>query len=110
MQDVVDRHNQYRSLHGVPALAHDPSLAASARAWAERCVFQHSGPGENMAMGYGTMAGTNAWYDEVGGGWGAPAPGGRAVYHVLTVAPPCGVWPLPCSWRPQAGMEASAQP
>jgi hypothetical protein len=98
MQDVVNRHNQYRLLHSVPALAHDPSLAASAQAWADRCVFQHSGPGENMAMGYGTRAGTDAWYDEVGreaaggrrrGAGGVP-PGPR------TVAPPCCVRPLPC--------------
>ena len=67
MQEVAERQNYYRSLHGVPALAYDPALAASAQAWADRCVFQHSGPGENMAMGYGTMAGTDAWYDEVRG-------------------------------------------
>ncbi len=55
----------------MPALTYDPALAQSAQAWADRCVFQHSGPGENMAMAYGTMAGTDAWYNEVRGSRGA---------------------------------------
>ncbi len=58
----------YRAAHQVGPLAWSASLAADAQAWAQRCVFQHSGPGECLAMGHATWTdAVNAWYIEVGG-------------------------------------------
>jgi hypothetical protein len=47
---VLDLHNAYRARHHAPPLAWDASLAASAQAWADRCVFQHSGPGGELSV------------------------------------------------------------
>jgi hypothetical protein len=40
----------YRARHSVPALTWSASVASSAQAWANRCVFAHSrsGYGENI--------------------------------------------------------------
>lgn len=68
---ALDQHNKQRSKHGVPALAWDAKLAASAQAWADKCPNGHSGTsgvGENMAWGYANFpAAIDAWYNEVSG-------------------------------------------
>jgi hypothetical protein len=47
---ILSLHNSLRAKHGAAPLAFNGQLAASAQAWADRCVFQHSGPGENLAQ------------------------------------------------------------
>ena len=62
----LDLHNAYRARHHAPPLAWDDALAASAQSWANNCVFQHSGPGENLAQNFGSWdAVVDAWYNEV---------------------------------------------
>lgn len=69
--DILALHNIYRCMHGAPALEWDATVAASAQAWADRGVYEHStgGPyGENLAWGYPSRSGTastKAWYNEV---------------------------------------------
>lgn len=69
-QVVLAKHNALRALHCAPALRWDASLAATAQASANRCVFQHSknGFGENLAMGtsgaYPPESQVQLWYDE----------------------------------------------
>ncbi|ORY86713.1 CAP domain-containing protein [Leucosporidium creatinivorum] len=53
-QQALDEHNRFRALHGAVALKWDPTLAAAATTWGNKCVFEHSrgavGPyGENLA-------------------------------------------------------------
>jgi hypothetical protein len=38
LEGTTSAHNQVRAAHGVPPLVWDPSLAATAQAWAEQCV------------------------------------------------------------------------
>jgi hypothetical protein len=40
LEGTTAAHNQVRAAHGVPPLVWDPSLAATAQAWAEQCVDQ----------------------------------------------------------------------
>ncbi|GLI64263.1 hypothetical protein VaNZ11_007465 [Volvox africanus] len=57
---ILDAHNKYRLWSGVPNLTWSDELAASAQAWSDKCVFEHShGPyGENLVLGtFRTMAG-----------------------------------------------------
>lgn len=54
LQDVLNLHNTLRARHGAPALAWDASIAASAQAWADRCVFGHGASGENLAQNFPT--------------------------------------------------------
>lgn len=78
MQEVLDRHNLYRCMHGVPALEWDHAIAANAQAYADRGVYKHSKNsqrvvngvplGENLAWGYPERSGldsTVAWYSEI---------------------------------------------
>ncbi len=71
-QVALDKHNQLRAKHCVPALAWSAQLAATAQRWANACVFSHSnnGLGENLAMGtsgaFPPDAQIQSWYDEVG--------------------------------------------
>lgn len=44
-QRVLDLHNQARAARGTGALSWSPSLASSAQAYANRCVFQVSWDG-----------------------------------------------------------------
>jgi uncharacterized protein YkwD len=46
-------HNKARAAHGAKPLKWSDSLAAKAQSWANKCKFQHSGPGENLAAGTG---------------------------------------------------------
>jgi len=77
MQAALDKHNEYRCMHGVPALTWDADIAASAQAWADNGVWAHSPKprvingehiGENLAWGGPTRSAlhaTVAWYDEI---------------------------------------------
>jgi uncharacterized protein YkwD len=67
---MLNAHNSLRAKHGVPPLSWSASLANTAQAWADRCVFEHSnaGLGENLAQGTGDYSGANAvndWYNEI---------------------------------------------
>ncbi len=69
IQEWLDAHNTYRSLHGVPPVIWSATLAASAQAWADTCTWAHSGSiyGENMAGASYVMTPTqvvNLWYSE----------------------------------------------
>jgi len=48
-------------------LTWDDALAAPAQSWANGCVFERSGPGENLAAGTGDFdaaAAAQSWVDE----------------------------------------------
>ncbi|KIZ02292.1 hypothetical protein MNEG_5669 [Monoraphidium neglectum] len=63
---ILSLHNSLRAKHGAAPLAFNGQLAASAQAWADRCVFQHSGPGENLAQYFpDPLQAVQAWYDEI---------------------------------------------
>jgi hypothetical protein len=67
---MLNAHNALRAKHGVPPLSWSASLAKTAQAWADRCMFEHSnaGLGENLAQGTGDYSGANAvndWYGEI---------------------------------------------
>jgi len=67
-QEALSRHNTYRSKHNVPDLAWSDGLASSAQEWADGCRIPmvHSGAGENLAYGFGSIgAAIDAWYNEV---------------------------------------------
>lgn len=83
-------HNEYRALHGAPALAWDEGLAKMAQDWANGCKFAHGGTdrgtGQNLYASSGSMssyggdylsAPTKAWYGEepqyAKGGYKEPA-------------------------------------
>jgi len=78
MQQVLDKHNVYRCMHGVPALTWDADIASSAQAWADNGQYKSSAAessivnaeqlGENILWGYPAFTGTAstvAWYSEV---------------------------------------------
>ena len=44
-QAYLDGHNNYRKLHGANPLSWNSELSSTAQAWANKCVFQHSGAG-----------------------------------------------------------------
>lgn len=50
MSQVLALHNALRARHGASPLSWSASLAAASQDWANRCVFQHSGGGENLAQ------------------------------------------------------------
>lgn len=47
-QRTLDLHNQARAARGTGALSWSPSLASSAQAYANRCVFQVSWDGSRL--------------------------------------------------------------
>eukprot|EP00405_Crypthecodinium_cohnii_P001111 CAMPEP_0194760318 /NCGR_PEP_ID=MMETSP0323_2-20130528/13251_1 /TAXON_ID=2866 ORGANISM="Crypthecodinium cohnii, Strain Seligo" /NCGR_SAMPLE_ID=MMETSP0323_2 /ASSEMBLY_ACC=CAM_ASM_000346 /LENGTH=413 /DNA_ID=CAMNT_0039681531 /DNA_START=30 /DNA_END=1271 /DNA_ORIENTATION=+ len=78
MQQVLDKHNVFRCMHGVPAFTWDADIAANAQSWANNGVYEHSDGstriingeqcGENLAIGTALTDGTQAvqmWYDEI---------------------------------------------
>jgi len=71
MQDALNYHNYYRSLHGVDDLQWDTGVEAQAQEWADGCriPLEHSsgtGNGENLAYGQGGMhEAIKAWYNEI---------------------------------------------
>lgn len=68
---VLAAHNALRAQHGVPALKWSASIAKTAQAYADQCVFEHSGTdlGENLATGttgaYSPAQFVNDWYSEI---------------------------------------------
>jgi len=89
-QEILQAHNFYRCLHGVPPLQWHARVADYAQAWVNRGVFEHSdsyrsplGPmGENLYGSSHLPAGAgaaSAWYGEsagyVYGSAGSPATG-----------------------------------
>jgi uncharacterized protein YkwD len=80
--DFVAAHNRRRCKHSVPLITWDPTVEASARAWASKCVFQHSsgsGYGENIAYMSGTKPTAEdfmkMWYDSEIVNYNYDAPG-----------------------------------
>jgi uncharacterized protein YkwD len=70
MDAVLARHNEHRAKHHASPLVWDEGLAASAQAWADNCVFEHSGTagaGENLAYGANLVGSVDMWYNEVSG-------------------------------------------
>lgn len=78
MQAVLDKHNVYRCMHGVPLLKWSEQIAKNAQDWANKGTYAHSSNpsrvlnnmqlGENIAWGYPTYTGTDstiAWYSEI---------------------------------------------
>ncbi|GAA6046426.1 hypothetical protein JCM3770_004915 [Rhodotorula araucariae] len=67
----LSMHNEFRAKHGVSALTWNAELASTAQAWADKCVFEHSGgdSGENIAAwtenSSDVSQGVQMWYDEV---------------------------------------------
>ncbi|MDY0042555.1 MAG: CAP domain-containing protein [Desulforhabdus sp.] len=53
IQQWLQAHNNYRALHGAPAVTWSDTIAANAQDWANSCPSGHSstGYGENMAAG-----------------------------------------------------------
>lgn len=69
IQEWLQKHNIYRTLHGVPEVTWSNTVAASAQAWANTCPSGHSGTGygENIAWAtndIGVSAVVKLWYDE----------------------------------------------
>ena len=72
IQQWLQAHNTYRTLHGVSPVTWSDTVAASAQAWANTCPTAHSGSGygENMAfassVSYNPGASTivQLWYSE----------------------------------------------
>ena len=72
MAGITRFHNVVRAEVGVPGLTWDPTIAATAQAYAAKCVFQHSGTaglGENLAAyappgGHTASAPVNDWASE----------------------------------------------
>lgn len=78
MKAVLDQHNIYRCMHGVPLLTWDEDIARNAQKWADNGVWDHSSKesrvvngercGENLAWEYPTRSGkasTVSWYSEI---------------------------------------------
>ena len=79
MQSVLNRHNKYRCMHGVPLMTWDPVIAANAQAWADMSmgVMKHSphtsrsniggfwALGENLALGVTDAVAVDLWYSEI---------------------------------------------
>ncbi|KAE8231338.1 hypothetical protein CF326_g3649 [Tilletia indica] len=69
-ESALSRSNQYRALHGAQPFAWDASLATSAQAAADTCLFEHTTGdyGENLAAGTGALTYPGAidlWYQEI---------------------------------------------
>mmetsp|Transcript_34257 Transcript_34257/g.86627 ORF Transcript_34257/g.86627 Transcript_34257/m.86627 type:complete len:500 (-) Transcript_34257:315-1814(-) len=79
MQEILDRHNKYRCLHGAPPMSWNDEIAQNAQAWATSTLgeMQQSpwhrrshisgfwGLGENLAQGVTNASAVDAWYDEI---------------------------------------------
>lgn len=79
MQAVLDRHNMYRCMHGVPLMVWNTAIAANAQAWAEATGGEmvHSSfearsgvggfwaVGENLAWGVIDAGAVDMWYGEI---------------------------------------------
>ena len=71
--DYLAAHNQLRARHCVPPMVWDAELAAQAKAWANRCMFEHDpsagSVGENLYYESPRLrdvkAGVDDWYSEI---------------------------------------------
>jgi len=63
--------NGARANVGVPALTWSADIATGAQAWANKCNFQHGGPGvwstlgQNIAASWGSPVNAQGWLDEI---------------------------------------------
>lgn len=69
IEEYLTGHNDFRAKHGADPLTWSTELASTAQAWADKCVFEHSGGefGENLAAGsgdYSISSGIEAWTSE----------------------------------------------
>mmetsp|Transcript_84403 Transcript_84403/g.229152 ORF Transcript_84403/g.229152 Transcript_84403/m.229152 type:complete len:264 (-) Transcript_84403:425-1216(-) len=77
-QSILDRHNKYRCMHGVPLMTWDDRIAQNAQQWARTTGtnFEHSSQeqrniagigyvGENLAMGVTDAKAVDAFYNEI---------------------------------------------
>lgn len=78
-KEILDRHNQYRCMHGVQDLTWSDALAKSAQKWAQKTNgnMDHSSDqwrsdvggfryaGENLAWGATDAHAVDIWYDEI---------------------------------------------
>jgi len=70
---ILEEHNKYRCMHGVPPLSWSAALAQQAQQWADqqggKMVHSHApGVGENLYWSSGTpspAAAVKSWYDEI---------------------------------------------
>merc|ERR1719265_125557 len=79
LANVLDAHNKYRCMHGVPLFKWNPAIAAKAKQWAQQTggAMRHSPGsfrkgvggfsylGENLASGATGANGVKMWYDEI---------------------------------------------
>lgn len=77
MTPLLDAHNAYRRTHSVPEVQWDNTVAASADAYASKCIWQTDAAntvfGETLYVGGGdgfdenkaVAAATKSWYDEL---------------------------------------------
>ncbi|KAG0378508.1 hypothetical protein BGX24_003633 [Mortierella sp. AD032] len=68
IQSILDTHNKYRKMHGVPDVTWNAEAAKFGDNYLQPCAFKHSGGkyGENLAAGQKDFpAAIKAWYDEV---------------------------------------------
>merc|ERR1719316_1873263 len=90
---ILDRHNKYRCMHGLPLLKWSKEIEKNARAWAQatggkmkhsssqsrKGVAGHSYLGENLAYGAIDKKGVDLWYDEI-----KLTPGGKGTISGFT--------------------------
>ncbi|XP_023323602.1 Golgi-associated plant pathogenesis-related protein 1 [Eurytemora carolleeae] len=71
-KEVLDEHNKYRRMHGVPPLTLSTSMCNKAQNYADKLTsigwLKHSGPGENLSQRGVSPSGkeiVSAWYNEI---------------------------------------------
>ena len=65
-KEALAAHNGFRRQHGAVELQWSDKLEAEAQSHADRCLFEHLGPGENLGRGHESMTAlTNAFYGEI---------------------------------------------
>ncbi len=72
IQEWLQAHNNYRTLHGVPPVTWSSTVADSAQAYADTCPSVHSGSGYGENLAWSSPASHNPgvstivqwWYDE----------------------------------------------
>lgn len=91
---ILAAHNSYRARHAARSLSWSDSLAGNAQAWADKCVFEHSGTsgmGENLLSWTGNRSdqdtvglwyAENTSYDYVSGG---PKTSGAVTGHFTQI-------------------------
>lgn len=67
--DYLVPQNVVRAAHDAAPLTWSPTLAQSAKTWADMCNFTYSGSGENIAAGtgkFGPLDAVRMWAEEAG--------------------------------------------